>query len=196
MRAPDDARARDQISRALAILDPPETEREKWAERIEAALALLRPDRHAFDDALHSKAGKAALRRHASALRATLASYGALDPSVRQFLSGLTRDELDLAAETSDVRIALRNVEKLLQYFSDRRPRQRPIDRTARAAAGLASNLLEMRGFKPTLAINGKWHRLSQVLANTDHDLRRHLTWLRRNADRHLLGAEAEKIVL
>jgi hypothetical protein len=228
MRSPDDARARDQIRRALAILDPPEAERATWVALVESALVLLRPERQALDKALNSKEGRAAIERYRAALRETEASYDALDhPSLREYLAlvvpsdHVAREPIKtpeaLAAHHEErrgenerlhrraVELALLNVKKLLQVTDNdekalanndnqrsifgRHPANRPIKRRERAAAWIAGKLLERRGFALTVGINGKWHRLTQVLAGTDHDLRRHLTALRK-------GAKAEKIVL
>lgn len=179
MRTPDDAnaRARDQLTRALEIIDPPEVDRERWTERIKSALVFVRPGRYALDEALHSKQGRAALERYRNALHETQASYAALDPSVRGCL----------AMETSAVDLDLLNLEILLKAFRPR-PAKRPVDERTRAATGIAGKLLEMRGFELTTERKGKWHLLSQTFADTSRDLRHHLTAFR--------GGKVEKIVL
>jgi hypothetical protein len=89
-RRPDDRR----VSKALAVLDPPPANREKWAETIQSVLYPSSPSsplgyvRHHFDeDDIPFERDRAGLTRYIAALRELKASRAALDPSTCRFLT-------------------------------------------------------------------------------------------------------------
>jgi hypothetical protein len=187
VRPLDDARARDRLARALEILNPPEAEWDSWVERVRAAFALLETPWNdaALDAALRSKETRAALERLASALREMRASYvvPALAPlRDRKALEiEFVAREIEFVAplsgeltKTTEIEIALLNVEMLLKQFGDR-PRHAPVKRRERAAAEIARRLLKLRGVKLTVSVSSEWHLLTQVLADTRRNLVRYL---------------------
>jgi hypothetical protein len=98
--------ARQQLSKALTLLDPPPAERESWRKNLHTALAL------------------------------------------REIYPG----ETDLPKR-----------------------RGRPPNRRARGDVELARGVLEMCHEPLTTSRDGKWHRLSQLFADTKRDIRHHL---------------------
>jgi hypothetical protein len=165
MRAPDDRR----FSKALAVLDPPPAEREKWRNQVHAMLDmqefLFSDESDELEVGLGSRQGKAALARYIRALRAMRASYAALNPSIQRFLA------LVPAAIEHDIVEA-----GAMLVHKPSSPRKRPVNKRAQTAVGLARFLLEQRGCELTTARKGKWHTLAQTLADTSRDLRHHLT--------------------
>jgi hypothetical protein len=157
MRAPDDGR----LSEALAILNPPLADRERWANNLRSTFALLATD----TDELDFERDSAGLTRYINALRELQASHASLDLTIQRFLQGM-----------SDIELEIREAEIMLEMCS--RSRGRPAHKRARFAVWWARFSLEERGIEVTTERKGKWHVLSQVLAGTDHDLRHHLTAL------------------
>src|SRR5262249_52223980 len=80
-----------RLIKALAVLDPPELERETCRKQIEKVLDLweflTEPERDELEIGLHSKQGKAALKRYVTALRKVKVCYAALNPSIQRFLA-------------------------------------------------------------------------------------------------------------
>jgi hypothetical protein len=165
---PLDGRACEQLNKALSLLGPAPAEREKWRNQIQSALTflefLLRDESDELEEGLRSRQGKAALERYVRALREVQASYAALNPSIRRFLL------LEASAVKSDIVEA----EAMVGHCGPR-ARNRPNNKRARAAVELARVLLAQRGCELTNKRNGLWHRLAQILADTDRDLRHHL---------------------
>ena len=163
--SPLDRRAREQLNEALSLLDPAPAEREKWRNQIQSALTnlefLLRDESDELEEGLRSKQGKKALERYVRALREVRASYAALNPSIRGFLL------LEASAVESDIVEA-----EAMVGARGPRARNRPTNKRARIAVELARGLLELRGCELTTRL---WHRLAQILAGTDRDLRHHL---------------------
>jgi hypothetical protein len=155
MRAPD-----ERLSKALAVLDPPPADRERWAKNIGSALdAAARGG-----DDLDFERDSSGLTRYIAALRELLASRVALDPSIHRFL----------LLEASVIEGDIREAEIMLEMC--RRPSGHPANKRARSAVGWARFVLESEGLELTTERNGKWHRLSQIFADTGSDLRHHLT--------------------
>ena len=162
-------RACERLNEALRLLDPPPAEREKWRELIHSMLTLrvflFRDESDEVEEGLRSRQGKAALERYVRALREVQASYAALNPSIRRFLL------LEAFAVESDIVEA----EAMVGHCGPR-ARNRPANKRERTAVQLACFLLERRGYELTTMRKGRWHRLVQILADTDRDLRHYLT--------------------
>jgi hypothetical protein len=166
-----DGRARERLSKAIKLLDPPAREVGKWHKEVRNMLELLELEKLAANDelqvGLNSTQGKAALARYIRALREVRASCAALKPSIQQFLA---------------VKEAIINHDLItagaMMKSGGPRPRKRPANKRARWAVRLARNLLKQRGCELTTRRAGKWHTLSQILADTRHDLRHHLSAL------------------
>jgi hypothetical protein len=164
-----DGRARERLGKAIKLLDPPAGEGGKWRKQVREMLELLEEEKLAANDELQvglsSTQGKSALARYIRALREVQASYAALNPSIQQFLAlkrSIIKHDLDEAGE--------------MMKSGGPRPHKRPANKRARFAVRLARCLLEQRGCKLTTRRVGKWHTLSQILADTRRDLRHHLS--------------------
>lgn len=166
-----DGRARERLSKAIKLLDPPAGEGGKWRKQVREMLELLELEKLAANDelqvGLNSTQGKAALARYIKALREVKASYTALKPSIQQFLA------VKAAIISHDL-----NTAGAMMKSGGPRPRKRPANKRARWAVRLARLLLEQRGCELTTGRVGKWHTLSQILADTRSDLRHHLSAL------------------
>jgi hypothetical protein len=165
---PLDGHARKQLNEALSLLGPAPAEREKWCSQIQSALTFLefwvKDESDELEEGLRSGQGKKALERYVRALREVQASYAALSPSIRRFLL------LEASAVESDIV----ETEAMVGHCGPR-ARNRPENKRARGAAKVARVLLAQRGCELTTKRNGLWHRLTQILADTDRDLRHHL---------------------
>jgi hypothetical protein len=165
---PLDGRAREQLNKALSLLGPAPAEREECRNQIQSALAnlefLCRDEGDELEEGLRSRQGKTALERYVRALREVRASYAALNLSIRAFLL------LDASAVESDIVEA-----EAMVGACGPRARWRPTNKRARAAVELARVLVGHRGCELTNKRNGLWHRLAQILADTNRDLRHHL---------------------
>ncbi len=166
---PLDGRAREQLNEALSLLGPAPAEREKWRNQIQSALTFLeflfRDESDELEEGLSSRQGKTALERYIRALREVQASYAALNLSIRRFL----------LLEASAVKFDIVEAEAMVGHCGPR-ARKRPVNKRARVAVELARNLLAQRGCELTTKRKARWHRLAQILADTDRDLRHHLT--------------------
>jgi hypothetical protein len=166
MRAPDTKRA-EQVNRALAVLELP-LEDEKCRQLVLFVIRSLERELDEFDElsaALDSKRSRASLERYLKALRRAHACRVALDPSIPAefFRVDVVSDELDF-------------LETILKKPKrPRRPSGRPVDEVTRNAVAAARLLLEMHRLEPTTDRKGKWHRLAQIFADTERDLRHHL---------------------
>jgi hypothetical protein len=153
-RAPDDRR----LSKALALLDPPPADRDRVAKNIQSALDSV--DRDSKPEFEWDSVGMA---RYIAALRELLASRAALHPTTDGFLW-----------DASVIRMEIREAEIMLEMR--RRPGGHPPNKWVRKAVGWASFVLEIEGLELTTERKGKWHLLSQIFADTNRDLRHHLT--------------------
>jgi hypothetical protein len=168
------------VSRALAVLDPPPTERERCRKLIEDMLDvqefLTWRERDELEIGLHSTQGKAALKRYVTALRKVKVCYAALNPSIQRFLAieaeAIEHDIIEARAmsECGDF-VRVNGV-----VVKRPRPSGQPVNKNAQRAVDLARFLLEQHGRELTTERQGKWHFLSQVFADTSRDLRHHLT--------------------
>ena len=110
-----------------------------------------------------SQDAREALERYQDAMRKAQTAHAALDPSIARQLMPPVIVELEI-----------KTTEELLSGSS--RPANRPANKTAQAAVTTAKIFLGKRGFLLTTTRKGKWHQLAQVLANTQSDLRHHIT--------------------
>ena len=170
-----------RLIKALAVLDPPELERETCRKQIEKVLDLweflTEPERDELEIGLHSKQGKAALKRYVTALRKVKVCYAALNPSIQRFLAIEAEAIVHDIAEATAMSVPTDKVQRVggkIVYLP--RPSGQPANKKARRAVGLAHLLLVQRGCEFTTNRKGKWHLLSQVFAETNRDLRHHLT--------------------
>jgi hypothetical protein len=174
-RGPDD----DRLSKALAVLDPPPADRERCSKNIQSALDLL----GRAGDELEFERDSAGLTRYIAALRELKASRAALDPSTLRFLTlGEETVTLPFSGEVTVIEAEIREAEVMVQMC--RRPGGHPANKWVRKAVGWASFVLEVEGLELTLGRKSNWHLLSQIFAETDRDLRHHLTgWLTRKPE-------------
>jgi hypothetical protein len=168
MRAPDskggvvladvqlDRPARDKLSKALAILDPPPAHRESWRKKVHSVLAMQQM-LAAKDEPESDRNG---LARYIAALRKVQAIHAA-----RQEPSLLRASAIDSEIAEAEWTLATQ----------PRRPGGRPPDKATKLAVEWTRLVLEMCACEPTTERKGKWHRLAQLWADTDRDLRRHL---------------------
>jgi hypothetical protein len=176
-RAPQD----NMVSRALAVLDPSPTERERCRKLVENMLDmqefLTRDERDELEVGLHSRQGKAALKRYVRDLRKLRVGHRALNPSIQGFLAieaaAIEHDilEADAMSVHTDLHVRVNGV-----MVRRPPPRKRPPNKNAQRAVSLARFLLEQSGCELTTERKGKWHLLSQAFADTSRDLRHHLT--------------------
>jgi hypothetical protein len=174
MRASQDGR----LSKALAVLDPPPNERESFRKLVKNMLERqeqeFRRERDELEVGLSSTQGKAALQRYVKDLRRLRASDRALNPSIRRFLAieatAIENDIIEAGAMSVHTDLRVNGV-----IVRRPPPRNRPPNKSAQNAVWLARYLLERRGCELTTERKGKWHLLSQALAETGRDLRHHL---------------------
>jgi hypothetical protein len=153
-------RAREQLIKAMRLLNPPPAERERYRERIQAALSSLEFWEE-FNGGLGSRQGKAALARYARDLRKLQASRATFSPLIHQlFLLEPSVIERDIAQAES------------LQMGYPRTHYNK-----AKHAVIMAAAYLQFRGYELTTTRKGKWHEL-EVLADTHRDLRHHMVAL------------------
>jgi hypothetical protein len=161
-------RSRQQLSKAMQLLNPPPYDRKRLRGKILNVLDFLDHLENLASDELEvglgSWQGKAALARYIRDLRKLKASHAALNGSIRAFL--LMRQ----SAIESDIIEA-----EAMRVHCGPRPRNRPVNKRVRAAVREARFLLEGCGCEPTTARNGKWHELAKVLGDTDRDLRHYM---------------------
>lgn len=165
---PLDRPARDRLNTALQLLDPLPAEREKWRSKIHTALVVFPADDDLKrDDELFEIKDRAGFKRYVAALRKLQAAHAALDPSIQP--------QLPLSA--SDIASSLAEAKDRLKFAERWRPRARgrKRDKRAREAVGLARLVLGLCGLELTTERGGKWHRLSQLFADSKRDLRHHL---------------------
>jgi hypothetical protein len=145
----------NRLSKALALFDPPPAHRDRVAKNIQATLDQDIEPEFEWDSA--------GMTRYFAALRELLASRAALHPTTDGFLW-----------DASVIKMEIREAEIMLEMR--RRPSGQPPNERARRAVNLAGRLLMAEGHKLTTERKGKWHLLSQIVADTDRDLRHHLT--------------------
>jgi hypothetical protein len=154
-RAPPDGR----VGKAMAALGPQPAHEERLANLVRDALTSVE------DEAgeLEWERDAAGLKRYISALRELKASHTALDLSIQWFLKPLP----------NDIELEIREASIMLEM--SHRSRGRPASERVRRAVMWAGIIIQTCGLELTLERKGKWHLLSQVLADTDGDLRHHL---------------------
>ena len=175
-RGPADRR----VSKALAILDPPELERETCRKQIEKVLDLweflTEHERDELEIGLRSTQGKAALKRYVTALRKVKVCHVALNPSIQRFLAieaeAIEHDIAEATAMSVHTDKVQRVGGKIVRLP---RPSGQPANKNAQQAVDMARLLLEQRGCELTTERKGKWHLLSQIFAETSRDLRHHI---------------------
>jgi hypothetical protein len=156
-----------QISKALELLEPPRGDRDEWRKLINDMIRFVENAAwlHKRNRVLFSKT---ALEQYLDAMRRVHIARTALDPAIdHNFLPMVI---IDLEIETA---------EGFLREFLKQPspPRNRPVNRTGRAAVMTAKLLLGKRRFELTKERKGRWHMLAQVLANTSSDLRHYMSW-------------------
>jgi hypothetical protein len=159
-RGPDDRR----LSKALALLDPPPADREKWTKTIHEALDFLE-FLDGGDVGPPFERDIAGLTRYIAALHKLKASRAALDPSTHRFLT---------LGEVSVIEAEISEAGEMLKM--SRRPGGQPANLRTRRAVRCAVMALERHGLELTTERKGKWHLLSQIFADTKRDLRHHLS--------------------
>jgi hypothetical protein len=158
----------DMVSRALAVLEPPPAERESCRKLVEVVLKLQKafeePETLELKFGLNTSEGRVALARYVTALRKVRVCQAELSSAMQR----------SLAVKASAIEEDVAVVTEILTEVS--RPGKRPPNKRALYAAKLAWLVLLLRRCELTTEREGKWHLLSQVFAETNRDIRHHLT--------------------
>lgn len=155
-----------QIATALKLLMVPFGDRPMWRERIETMLVFIEDASTNSEvvKAIRSRQSKDALGRYLDALQTLQDAHAALDPVIKGSLS--PNIESDIKSDTATAKSFLRQPSL---------KRGRAAGKRERGAVGMAYYLMEMRGHTPTLTRNGRWERLSRILADSEDSLIAHM---------------------
>jgi outer membrane protein TolC len=176
-----------QIRKALEVLRPPAGERAECQHDIEVALDIFEQRAGAARSfrVANSKKGKAGLKRYHAALRRLRNAYQSLDPAIRPWFSLVETAYISGKPTVIDREITISGAFLARPAASPRREASRN-----KAAAEVASYLLDWWGRKASATRGGEWEKLAKILtADLTVDLFDHLREFKRRG-----GARIEKL--